>query len=141
MWCERPTDALHRLYAVQPGLEGAAAATPAQLRRRPASAGRPDDLASLPIPDEPALPPSVPFPPGEAEAQRRLRLRRRGTAAIRRYADDRNRMDLDGTSQLSPYLRFGMISARRAVVAALHAHGGCSPMSRRAAARRPGSTS
>ena len=68
----------------------------------------------------------MPFPPGEAEALRRLRAFAGGsTTAIRGYADDRNRMDLDGTSQLSPYLRFGMVSARRAVVAALHAHGGC----------------
>ena len=35
------------------------------------------------------------------------------------YGHDRNRMDLAGTSQLSPYLRFGMLSARQAAVAAL----------------------
>ncbi len=92
----------------------------------------PDDLISLPILAEPALPPAVPFPPGEAEALRRLRAftlaqtrqvseNLSGLAAIHRYSDDRNRMDLDGTSQLSPYLRFGMVSARRAAVAALHA--------------------
>jgi deoxyribodipyrimidine photo-lyase len=97
--------------------------TPAQLwappERLPAV---PDGLQSLPIPDEPALPPSVPFPPGEAEALRRLRAFAGGsTTAIRGYADGRDRMDLDGTSLLSPYLRFGMVSARRAVVAALHA--------------------
>ena len=34
-------------------------------------------------------------------------------AAILRYDATRNRMDLAGTSQLSPYLRFGMISAGR----------------------------
>jgi deoxyribodipyrimidine photo-lyase len=82
----------------------------------------PDHLQSLPIPDEPALPSSVPFPPGEAEALRRLRAFAGGaTAPIRDYDDVRNRMDLDGTSQLSPYLRFGMVSARRATIAALHA--------------------
>ncbi len=37
------------------------------------------------------------------------------------YAANRNRMDLAGTSQLSPYLRFGMLSPRAAVVAALRA--------------------
>jgi deoxyribodipyrimidine photo-lyase len=82
----------------------------------------PDDLASLPIPHAPALPSSVPFPPGEAEALRRLRAFADGAMApIRGYADDRNRMDLDATAQLSPYLRFGMVSARRAAIAAQHA--------------------
>jgi deoxyribodipyrimidine photo-lyase len=80
----------------------------------------PDGLQSQSIPDVPALPPSVPFPPGEAEALRRLCAFADGaTAPILQYADERNRMDLDGTSQLSPYLRFGMVSARRAVVATL----------------------
>jgi deoxyribodipyrimidine photo-lyase len=85
------------------------------------------DLSSLPIPDEPALPPSVPFPPGEAEAQRRLRtfadmaVGARGRARLHAYANDRDRVDLDGTSQLSPYLRFGMISPRQCVAVALEA--------------------
>jgi deoxyribodipyrimidine photo-lyase len=35
-----------------------------------------------------------------------------------RYAQHRNQLDLAGTSGLSPYLRFGMLSARQAVVAA-----------------------
>ncbi|MBM3137288.1 MAG: deoxyribodipyrimidine photo-lyase, partial [Chloroflexi bacterium] len=34
------------------------------------------------------------------------------TSDIYTYSLDRNRMDLDGTSRLSPYLRFGLISAR-----------------------------
>ena len=62
------------------------------------------------------------FPTGEAEALRRLRAFAGGSdAPIGRYGEARNRMDLDGTSQLSPYLRFGMVSALRAAVAALHA--------------------
>jgi deoxyribodipyrimidine photo-lyase len=82
----------------------------------------PPDVQSLPIPAEPALPPSVPFPPGEAEAQRRLRAFVNGDApVIYGYAETRDRLDLAGTSQLSPYLRFGMLSARQAVVAALSA--------------------
>jgi len=97
--------------------------TPAQFwappERLPAA---PDGLPSLPIPDEPALSSTVPFPPGEAEALRRLRAFAGGaTAPILDYDNARNRMDLDGTSQLSPYLRFGMVAARRAAVAALHA--------------------
>ena len=103
-------------------MEGAAAAAPALWappERLPAVS---EGLQSQSIPDEPALPPTVPFPPGEAEALRRLREFAVGaTAPIRGYADDRNRMDLDGTAQLSPYLRFGMVSARRAAIAALHA--------------------
>ncbi|HET7089422.1 MAG TPA: deoxyribodipyrimidine photo-lyase [Anaerolineae bacterium] len=79
----------------------------------------PDDLHSLPIPPHPALPASVPFVSGEAEAQRRLTAF--VSSIIGEYADVRNRMDRDGTSQLSPYLRFGMLSARQAIVAAIEA--------------------
>jgi len=84
----------------------------------------PADLASLPLPVATAASPL--FPAGEAEAQRRLAAfvgaagqsgERPGPIA--RYADDRNRLDLAGTSQLSPYLRFGMISARQCAVASL----------------------
>ena len=73
-------------------------------------------LASEPIPSGPASPL---FPAGECEALRRLDnfLERRVFA----YADGRNRMDLDGTSSLSPYLRFGMLSLRQAAAAALQA--------------------
>lgn len=82
----------------------------------------PADVASQPIPAEPTLPDSTPFPAGETEAQRRLRAFTGGEAPpIYRYAETRNRMDLDATSRLSPYLRFGMISARQAVVSALAA--------------------
>ena len=49
------------------------------------------------------------------------------------YDEDRNRMDLDGTSSLSPYLRFGMLGLRQAVSAAqqamLEARGGASKKS------------
>ncbi|MCS6845921.1 MAG: DNA photolyase family protein [Caldilineales bacterium] len=79
----------------------------------------PAALESLPIPDAPALPAAVPFPAGEAEAQRRLAAFTQGPSApITRYREDRNRPDLEGTSRLSPYLRFGMVSARQATVAA-----------------------
>ncbi|GIK41728.1 MAG: deoxyribodipyrimidine photo-lyase [Chloroflexota bacterium] len=78
------------------------------------------DLASDPLPTEPGLPAAVPFPPGEAEAQRRLRLFACGPA-IAGYAANRNRLDQDGTSQLSPYLRFGMLSARQMAARAVEA--------------------
>jgi deoxyribodipyrimidine photo-lyase len=82
----------------------------------------PPGVQSLPIPAAPALPPEVPFPPGEAEAQRRLDAFASGDdPPIYRYAERRDRMDMDRTSRLSPYLRFGMLSAQQAVVAALTA--------------------
>jgi deoxyribodipyrimidine photo-lyase len=82
----------------------------------------PADLVSLPIPGEPVLPAAVLFPPGEGEALRRLTAFTGGTqAAIYGYAEGRDRLALDATSQLSPYLRFGMVSARRAALAARQA--------------------
>lgn len=76
-------------------------------------------LASEPVPTMPALPASVPFVAGEAEAQRRLQRFASDLAApIVRYHEERDRTDLEGTSRLSPHLRFGMISARQAAAAA-----------------------
>jgi deoxyribodipyrimidine photo-lyase len=70
-------------------------------------------LTSLGVPDIEGYSSKDQFPSGEAEAQRRLEKFTRSD--IYRYENDRNRMDLDGTSGLSPYLRFGMLSARQAV--------------------------
>lgn len=52
------------------------------------------------------------FPAGEAAARRRLHtfLQR----DIARYASDRDRLDGSGSSQLSPYFRFGLLSVREA---------------------------
>jgi deoxyribodipyrimidine photo-lyase len=55
-------------------------------------------IVSLPIPDAPSL---AVFPAGEAEALRRLDAFFSGP--IQDYAQDRDRMDLEGTSALSPY--------------------------------------
>jgi deoxyribodipyrimidine photo-lyase len=55
-------------------------------------------------------------PAGEVAARRRLDRFLDG--ALARYAADRDRPDLDGTSRLSPYLRFGAISARSCIHAA-----------------------
>jgi deoxyribodipyrimidine photo-lyase len=69
----------------------------------------PPPLDSESIPDADPVPS---FPAGQAEAQRRL------TRFINDHIDDytngRNRLDLEGTSALSPYLRFGMLSAHQA---------------------------
>jgi deoxyribodipyrimidine photo-lyase len=79
----------------------------------------PADVPSDPLPQAPVLPSSVPFPPGEEEAKARLHAFVHGDdAPIFDYANDRNRPDLDGTSRLSPYLRFGMLAPRLAALAA-----------------------
>ena len=79
----------------------------------------PSGIKSENIPDAPRQSGLVPFRAGEAEAKRRLAAFTR--KALAPYEDDRNRMALAGTSGLSPYLRFGMLSARQAVGAARRA--------------------
>jgi len=59
------------------------------------------------------------FPAGEKEAL--VRLEEFLFKRIYSYGEDRNRLDLDGTSSLSPYLRFGMLGLRQAVSAARQA--------------------
>lgn len=76
----------------------------------------PPDIPSVDLPQEPRLPAEIPFQAGEKEAQCRLSVFTE--SVVFRYQEDRNRMDLDGTSGLSPYLRFGMLSARQAAAAA-----------------------
>jgi deoxyribodipyrimidine photo-lyase len=56
---------------------------------------------------------------GERAATRRLD--RFLHTAVGRYAVDRDRPDVDGTSRLSPYLRFGAISVRQCFHSALEA--------------------
>ena len=56
------------------------------------------------------------FPATESEATRRLMDFLGGP--VSEYGDNRNRMDLDGTSSLSPYFRFGILSARSALLQA-----------------------
>lgn len=92
---------------------------PGSLKPAPASLPPvPGDLASLPIPH---FEPVQGFAAGEAEALRRLEAFLQ--QLIETYSDDRNRFDLPGTSMLSPYLRFGMLSARQAVLVARAASG------------------
>jgi deoxyribodipyrimidine photo-lyase len=90
---------------------------PADLLPAPDKINTLESIQSEALPTEPKLPKAMPFIPGEAEAQRRLRAFAQAT--IDRYAEDRNTVSVAGTSQLSPYLRFGMISARQAVVTAV----------------------
>mgnify|MGYP001060060111 FL=1 len=79
----------------------------------------PREITSEPLPEVIGSLKESPFPSGEVEATRRLELFTNGlNAGIYSYQDQRNRMDQDGTSFLSPYLRFGMLSARKVIVAA-----------------------
>lgn len=71
------------------------------------------EIHSEPIPDFKVL---LNFPAGEQEAHKRLMHFLDGP--VFDYEQDRNEMAVAGTSSLSPYLRFGMLSARQAIVAA-----------------------
>jgi deoxyribodipyrimidine photo-lyase len=82
----------------------------------------PENLPKLPmldimaVSDLPRQTSAVTFVAGEVEAHRRL-----GAfidSDLLHYARARDRLDLDSTSGLSPYLKFGMISARQAAWAA-----------------------
>jgi deoxyribodipyrimidine photo-lyase len=64
-------------------------------------------LSSIPLPDSHEHPL---FPAGEAAA--RLRLLEFLKTSVSSYALERDRMDLEGTSRLSPYIRFGQLSIR-----------------------------
>lgn len=92
--------------------------TPQALLPAPGHLNAPPALSSLEI-ALPNLPIVAHFPPGEAAAHRALHAFTQGAAApIYDYAQGRNRLDWEHTSGLSPYLRFGLVSARAAVVAA-----------------------
>lgn len=79
--------------------------------RTPSSLDLPsaEDLGYMTLPLE--------FKPGEQEARRRLMWFLRGP--IKDYGTGRNRPAIDGTSRLSPHFRFGTLSSRSAVHAAL----------------------
>ena len=86
------------------------------LQAAPEDINTPANIKSEPLPGHKFSPL---FPAGEKEALARLEefLFRQ----IYAYAEDRNRMDMAGTSSLSPYLRFGMLGLRQAASAALQA--------------------
>lgn len=64
----------------------------------------------------------IDYIPGEEEANKRLECFTAVTSGdIYSYSEKRNRMDMEATSGLSPYLRFGMVSPRQAVIAAREA--------------------
>jgi deoxyribodipyrimidine photo-lyase len=79
----------------------------------------PNDIQSDGLPTGPEMPDALSFTPGEAESQSRLKAFAQET--MTNYAQQRDMVAVLGTSQLSPYLRFGMLSARQAVVTAVAA--------------------
>jgi deoxyribodipyrimidine photo-lyase len=85
-----------------------------------------DSLGLYPVPGEPdwAAEFGGTWQPGEAGAQ--ARLARFAAAAIGRYAEARNIPGIEGSSGLSPHLRFGEVSPRQAWHAARAAGGGAS---------------
>lgn len=86
------------------------------------------------LPSEPL--PQSPVAPSDGEVVARQRLTRFAAEAIFRYHLQRDRLDLEGTSQLSPYLRFGVLSPRVVLRAALDAEAAAAdPESRRGAQR------
>ena len=86
---------------------------PIHLLPAPEKIVTPQNIFSESLPDHQTNPL---FPAGEKEALDRLD--RFTNYPITNYQESRNRMDLDGTSSLSPYFRFGMIGLRQAVHAA-----------------------
>jgi deoxyribodipyrimidine photo-lyase len=76
-------------------------------------------ISDLPSEEIPELPSSSLFPASEQEAIRRLNSFLDGP--IFTYSDSRNRLDEEGTSSLSPYFHFGMLSARQAYLGAIQA--------------------
>jgi deoxyribodipyrimidine photo-lyase len=88
----------------------------------PTEINTPDGIQSLPIPQIPNAAHSIRFVPGESAALEQLAYFCEGTdAPIYRYGLQRDLFSEEGTSKLSPYLKFGIISVRRAAAAAFHA--------------------
>lgn len=97
--------------------------TVASLKSVPERIQTPKEIISDPLPDtfeQSSM--QISFTPGEAAANEQLKQFTSGEKApVHLYAEYRNRMDLEGTSQLSPYLHFGMLSAKAAIITAYEA--------------------
>jgi deoxyribodipyrimidine photo-lyase len=101
---------------------------PASLLPAPTQISTPHDIESVPIPHangaeaDDGIGPGKAWLAGEAAAHSGLRAFRDGISPpIFGYRNTRDRPDLDATSSLSPYLRFGMVSSRTVAVAAYEA--------------------
>jgi len=74
------------------------------------------------LPGQPGLDVILLFEPGEKAANQKLQeFISSEIGGIYQYADSRNLMGVSGTAQISPYLRFGMLSARQCIYAAQEA--------------------
>ncbi len=71
----------------------------------------PDDVASDPLPDPRSVAPDGPDLPAGGERAGRRRLERFLRSGLGAYARERDDPAADATSRLSPYLRFGFVSA------------------------------
>jgi deoxyribodipyrimidine photo-lyase len=92
-----------------------------QSSEKPRRISTPETLESVPAPT-PTHRPGDLFPAGEAQARKRLERFTTGPQApIYQYEAYRNRLDMDGTSILSAYLRFGIISPQKCFETALEA--------------------
>lgn len=90
-----------------------------QLYPAPEQINTPIDIASDEIPSKPVLDEKIPFVAGEKTG--REMLHQFTADQIGAYDEGRDQLAQASTSRLSPYLRFGMISAREAAVLALEA--------------------
>jgi deoxyribodipyrimidine photo-lyase len=99
-------------------------------KRIPSPAKELAAIASVPLPVGEFLPESA--VPVVTEKSARLRLREFLGDGILRYADERDLPARDGTSRLSPHLKFGTISARTVLQGAMEVLNG----SRRSVSRR-----
>ncbi len=78
------------------------------------------DLARVAVPPDPPLDATLPTP-GEAAALRRWR--EFADTRLAAYGSARNHPDRDGTSRMSPYLRFGCVHPRTLLADLRHAEG------------------
>lgn len=93
-----------------------------QLLPTPDSISTPGGIESDFVIDEDHLNAPLEFEAGEAAASEVLSKFISGTGGgIYRYGEGRNRLDVEATARLSPYLRFGMISPRACALAAQEA--------------------
>jgi deoxyribodipyrimidine photo-lyase len=89
----------------------------------PGTIETPAELAPGPRPDPAAMPAdSIDLPPG-GETAARKHLDAYLASGASRYAEVRDDLAADATSRLSPYLRFGCVSANEVVTATAGVHG------------------
>jgi deoxyribodipyrimidine photo-lyase len=93
-----------------------------QLAPSPEFIPTPAEVASDQLPEQGVSDINLVYEPGERVANRRLqKFINSEMGGIYQYADTRNLLSVSGTAQISPYLRFGMLSARQCICAAQEA--------------------